>query len=91
LILDDIKLDSSKTKEAQKVFSNLKLIGKRARKSASVLLLLHKSDNNLKLALRNLSFLSIGMAKDTHAYEVITHKRIVVTKDGLTDIVKRFK
>jgi len=91
IILDDIKLDSSKTKEALKIFSNLKLTGKKTKKAGSTLILLHKLDNNLKFALRNISFLSVGIAQDTHAYEVITHKKVIVTKEGLSDIVKRFK
>jgi large subunit ribosomal protein L4 len=89
LILDDMKLASSKTKEAYKIFGNLKLAGKK--KTESVLFLLHKIDNNTRLALRNISFLSLGLASDTHAYEVVTHKKIILTKDGVSDIVKRFK
>jgi len=91
LILDGIKLDSSKTKDALKVFSNLKLTDKKSKKTDGVLLLLDKPDKGLRLALRNINFLDIGFAKDTNAYEVITHKKVVVTKDGLSDIVKRFK
>ena len=55
IVLDSLKLEKPKTKEALKVFSNLKV-------SQSTVLLLEKVDENSKLALRNISFLNINLA-----------------------------
>ncbi len=89
LILDDLKIDKPKTNEAAKIFSNLKLNSEKKQKICSILLLLDKYDNNLKLALRNLNFLDVNLAKDTHAYEVMAHQKLVITKNGLTELTNR--
>jgi len=89
IVLDAIELEKPKTKEAVKVFSNLKI--KDNGKSKSVLLLLHKFDNNIKLALRNLGFLNVNLASETHTYEVLSHKKLIITKEGLSDLTKRLK
>jgi large subunit ribosomal protein L4 len=91
IILENIKIDKPKTKEVAKIFSRLKIISKKDRKPSSALLLLKKADADLKLAGRNLDFLDINIARDTHAYEVLSHKKIMVTKDGLDDLIKRLK
>lgn len=89
VILDELKIDKPKTSAAAEIFSNLKLNDGKKQKISSVLLLLDKYDNNLKLALRNLKFLDMNLAKDTHAYEVMAHRKLVITKNGLTELVSR--
>jgi len=84
MVLDNLSLDKPKTKEARKIFSNLKI-------NSSALLILGKIDKTTRLALRNLSFLDLNTATDTNVYEVITHKKIIVTKDGLTGLINRLK
>jgi len=90
LILDDLKIESPKTKEAAKIFSRLKISRKKQRPEYT-LLLLDKLDNNLKLALRNLRFLSINLSRDTHAYEVLSNKKLIITKEGLKELTSRLK
>lgn len=85
IVLDSFKMESSKTKEAVKIFSNLKI------KESKTLLLLDKVDNNMKLALRNIDFLTVGRAIDAHAYEVMAAKKIIITKDGLRELTNRLK
>lgn len=90
IILDSLKIEQPKTKEAYKVFSNLKL-GSKEKKKSRVLLLLENIDGKLKLALRNIKFLNFNLARDTHAYEILASRKIVITKKGLEDLVKRLK
>ena len=86
-VLDNFRIEIPKTKEAVKIFSNLKMgSGKN-----SVLLLLDKIDKKLKLALQNINYLDINLAKDTHIYEVITHKKLLITKQALTELTDRLK
>jgi large subunit ribosomal protein L4 len=89
IVLENFKLENSKTKEALKVFTHLKVAGAKNKKALSALLLLDKADENTKLALRNISFLKFNLAADTHVYEVITHKQLIITKEGLTHLTKR--
>lgn len=90
LVLDNFKVEKPKSKDALKMLSNLKLLPKKNKGRSSVLLLLDKIDNNLRLALRNIDFLNVNLAKDTHAYEIMKAKKIIITKDGLDAFVKRF-
>ena len=91
IVLDSLKLEKPKTKEANRIFSNLKVVSQKDNKPALALLLLDKLDENLKRALRNIGFLSVNLAKDTHAYEILAHRKVIITKEGLKGIIHRFK
>lgn len=84
IVVDAFKIEKPKTKEALKIFTDLKVAA-----AKNTLLLLDKIDNNLKLALRNISFLDFNLARDTHAYEVLAHKKIMITKKGLSELTDR--
>jgi large subunit ribosomal protein L4 len=90
LVLDDLKLDLPKVKAAVKVFDALKLSGAKAKK-ANVLLLLDKISPAQKLSLRNIGFLSFMLAKETNVYEVLESKKLLLTRDALTQITNRLK
>lgn len=91
IVLDGLKLEKPKTKEAVKIFSNLKLIPDKNKNTNSVLLLLDKIDDNLKFGLGNIAFLNFDLARDTHTYEVMSHQKLVITKDGLNQLTDRLK
>ncbi|MBI4972546.1 MAG: 50S ribosomal protein L4 [Candidatus Omnitrophica bacterium] len=88
LILDSLKLDAPKTKNLVGILNNLKINFKTYPKQ-NVLLLLSKLEPNLYLAGRNLKRVSINQAKDTHAYEVLAAQKLIITKEGLTDLTQR--
>jgi len=97
IILDELEIESPKTKEAAKIFSHLKINPNKKNKNGAnpkntkVLLLLDKMDENLKLALRNIAFLNINRAQDTHAYEILTAHKLIITKGGLRELTARLK
>jgi large subunit ribosomal protein L4 len=91
VVLENISVSLSKTKEAVKVFSNLKLNPVKDKKGWRLLLLLDKMDNNLDIALRNIGFLNVNTAGNTHAYEVMSHRKLVITKQGLAQLMDRLK
>jgi len=91
IVLDRINLEKAKTKEAAKIFSNFKIMPDKGTKSNRLLLLLDKIDGNLKLALRNINFLNVNLATDTHAYEVMSHNKLIITKEGLHKLISRIK
>ncbi|MDI6758074.1 MAG: 50S ribosomal protein L4 [Candidatus Omnitrophota bacterium] len=88
-VLDEFRLENAKTKEAVKIFFNLKMIPKKGTKPRSLLFLLDKLDNKLKLALRNIGFLSVNLAKNTNVYEVMSNQRLIITKSGLEELTNR--
>lgn len=91
IVLDTLEIGSPKTKEASRIFSNLKINPKKNKTVSSVLLLLDKTDKNLLLALRNIGFLKTSLAKDTNTYEVLSHDKILVTKKGIGELTERLK
>lgn len=91
VILDEMRLEKTKTKEAINIFVNLKLFSKTDKKKSKILLLLKKVDNNLKAALRNIAFLDVNIAKDIHVYEVLKNQKLVVTKEALNELTDRLK
>ncbi|MDO8489012.1 MAG: 50S ribosomal protein L4 [Candidatus Omnitrophota bacterium] len=91
IVLDDFKIELPKTKEAVNVLSNLKLFSAKEKKIKKVLFLTHKLDSKLKAALKNISFLTVDLASDCHAYEVMNNQKLLITKDGLDLLTKRLK
>jgi len=91
IVLDALNAEKPKVKEAVKVFSNLKINNGKSKKKTSVLLLLDKIDDNLRLSLNNISFLDLSLAQNTNAYEVLKNRKLVVTKAALSKLVERLK
>jgi len=97
IVLDSLKVEKPKTKEALKLLSHLNINssakGKKKvkRGNTRALLLLDKIDKNLRLALRNIDFLTINRAQDTHAYEVLAAHKLIITKEGLQQLTSRLK
>jgi len=96
IVLDNFKIEQPKTKEAVKILSNLKIGRLKDKKNSKTktikaLLLSDKLDKNLRLALRNIDFLTINRAQDTHAYEVLAANKLIVTRDGLRELTNRLK
>ncbi|MDD4981657.1 MAG: 50S ribosomal protein L4 [Candidatus Omnitrophica bacterium] len=89
IVLDALNIEKPKVKDALKVFSNLKLTN--AKDKASVLLLLDKLPESLKLSLRNIDFIDYNIAQNTNAYEVLKSKKMVITKGALTKLIDRLK
>lgn len=85
IVLDNLKIDKPKTKEAVGIFLKLKI------PLDKILLLIPKFDGNLKLAMRNIGFLDVNLASDTHTYEILSHNKLIITRDALADLTNRFK
>ncbi len=88
VILEDVLLSKPSTKEANKIFTNLKLDGGK-KKDTSILLLFDKIGLNLRRALRNLSYLDVGLAGEVNAYAILAHEKVVLTRGALLELTKR--
>ena len=60
-------------------------------KPCKLLLLLDKIDSNLKVAAGNINFLNVSLVRDTHAYEVISHQKLIITKEAVSELTNRLK
>lgn len=85
LILDDLKIDVPKTKEAAKILSNLKLNNK------SSLIMLNEINANLNRSFKNISFLDMIKASNINAYDILKAQKLIVSLDGLKILIERIK
>ena len=85
LILDDLKIDVPKTKEAAKILSNLKLNNK------SLLIMLNEINANLNRSFKNISFLDMIKASNINAYDILKAQKLIVSLDGLKILIERIK
>ena len=84
LVLDEIKLNSLKTKEITTILETLKLSGK--------ILFVTKEDNeNLYMATRNLGNVLVLMANEINCYDIVNADVLVVEKDAVALIEEAIK
>ena len=84
LVLDEIKLNSLKTKEITTILETLKLSGK--------ILFVTKEDNeNLYMATRNLGYVLVLMANEINCYDIVNADVLVVEKDAVASIEEAIK
>jgi len=88
---DKFEVAEPKTKLAVKVLTNLKLFSLKSKKEDKVLFLTDKLESKLKTVFKNISFLTVNLASDTHVYEVMNNNKLLITKAGLADLIKRLK
>ena len=91
IVVDGFNTAAPKTKEAVKILNNLNVRPAKGKIREKVLLLLDKIDANLKMALGNIDFLGVNLARDTNVYEVLVSHKLVITKDALSVLTKRIK
>lgn len=84
LVLDEIKLDSLKTKEITNILETLKLSGK-------ILFVTNEDNENLYMATRNLGNVLVLMANEINCYDIVNADILVVEKDAVAKIEEAIK
>ena len=82
LVVDDLKLGSSKTKEFVSVLSALELKG-------TTLIVAHPADKNLTLASRNVADVALTTGELLNTYDVLRPDKLVFTKNAFEQIEAR--
>lgn len=85
LILDNLKVNSHKTKDFFKIITNLKLDSSRIR------FVVDSLDSNLKLSCRNIENADIELARNLNTYGALDCKNLVLTKNALIEVQERVK
>ncbi len=92
LVLDGLKLQAPKTKEAAAVVSSLSKIGgfgkMRNKKGNRALVLIKGKDENLKRAFRNLPGVVVDESRNLNILDALTYKYLVFLKDALKGMEK---
>lgn len=83
--VDQIVLNSGKTKDFIAVLKNLKVSGKK------VLAMFEGSDHSVELASRNIARFQISRAIDINALDVIKNNKILATKSAMEKLLKRLQ
>ncbi len=81
-VLDDIKLESPRTKEFVAIFQTLEIKGK-------ALLILSEIDRNVCLAARNLQDVEVACADNVNTYQIVRYPQILITKAGMEKLEER--
>jgi len=89
ILLDDLKIERSKTKLMGEALNNLKKKVKHF-KEGSVLVALPKVDKNIVLAARNLPKTETILAKDLNVLDLLSFKYLILTKEAIKQIKEAF-
>jgi large subunit ribosomal protein L4 len=87
ILLDSFALEKPKTKDFIKILELLKA----GPAQKNVLVVAEKFDDNLRKAAANVNFATIELACNIHTFEVLKAHKLIITKNGLRDLVKRLK
>jgi large subunit ribosomal protein L4 len=84
VVVDDIKLDSPKTKSFTQVLKNLDLDG-------TALFVVHALENNVKLASRNLMQVEVATADMLNTYQLLRSDKVIFTRGAFEKIEARLQ
>ena len=84
VVLDNVKLDSLKTKEVTSILDNLNLSGK-------VLFVTKEENENLYMATRNLGNVLVLMADEINCYDIVNADVTVVEEEAVSTIEEVLK
>lgn len=82
LVVDDLKLDSHKTKDFIDVLSTLKIEG-------SALIVAHEANKNLSLASRNVPNVKLTTSDELNTYEILRSDKLVFTRGAFEKVEER--
>lgn len=77
VVVESIEMQKPKTKEMLKIIDSLGLTGK------SLLIVIKDKDDNVYLSARNIPGVDVVRVTDLNAYQVLSHDRVLLTKDAL--------
>jgi large subunit ribosomal protein L4 len=80
IVIDDLKMDSAKTKNYIEILNNLNVAGERS------LFVIPSVDKNVHLSSRNVANSEVMAAADLNTYEILKAKKLVIAKESLDKI-----
>lgn len=83
IVLDELKLDSYKTKEANEILNNIN-----ANKKAYVVIA--ENDDKVYRSFRNIEGCNVEKANLINVYDLLRHNKLVITKDAINKLEEVF-
>ncbi len=87
IVLDALNLENPRSKDFVKILLALNA----GPKAKSVLFVTDRMEDSLKKASANVDFVQVERASNIHTFEVLKARKLVITQDGLNELVKRLK
>jgi len=76
LIIDNLRIERPKTKEMVSILKKLSING-------TALIVVPEKDQNLLLSSRNIPGVTVRRASDLNVYDIVTHDRVIITKEAM--------
>ena len=83
IVLDELKLDSYKTKDANEILNNIK-----ADKKAYIVIA--ENDDKVYRSFRNIEGCNVEKANLINVYDILRHNKLVITKDAINKLEEVF-
>lgn len=83
IVLDDLKLENNKTKEAASVLNAVNA-GKKA------YVVIAENDNDVYRSFRNIEGVDVASASLINVYDLVRHNKLVITKDAIAKLEEVF-
>ena len=80
VVIDGLSFDAPKTKQMVEALDTFGISG------GSVLVVLKEMDANVALSLRNIPAAHIMLAQDLNAYDVLSHRNLLITKEAMESL-----
>lgn len=83
VVLDELKLDSYKTKEANQILNNISATGK-------AYVVIAENDDKVYKSFRNIEGVDVEKANLINVYDLLRHNKLVITKDAIAKLEEVF-
>lgn len=83
IVLDSLSLPEAKTKRMAEVLKALDVAG-------TTLIVTNERDRNVELSARNIPGIALRQASGINAYDVLKHRKLVITTDGVAKVEEVF-
>ena len=83
VVLDELKLDSYKTKEANEILKNINADNK-------AYVVIAENDDKVYRSFRNIEGCNVEKANLINVYDLLRHDKLVVTKDAIAKLEEVF-
>jgi large subunit ribosomal protein L4 len=77
MVVEGLRLEEPKTRRMMEIINNLGVSGE------SLLIIINGRDENVLLSSRNIPAVTVKPAAELHAYDVLSRRRVLITKDAL--------
>lgn len=82
IVIDDLQLQTHKTKDLQSILSKLKLA------NSKIVIVCQQSSDNLTRASRNIARVSLARVQDINAYDILVNEHVLLEKKAIEKLEK---